>query len=141
MRRCQTLQHLSGEFLDDSRFKLTAVLVRLTSLETSPRGHRNEEGIPPGRVVESPACESTIESALFCSRYLAANRMHWSAFLVQQVSEALERIDKCTYGLCLRCGQSIEASRLAALPWVALCISCQEGKSAYGVNQARIRSE
>ena len=135
MRRCQTLQHLSDEFLDDSRFKLTAVLVRLTS------GHPNEEGITPGRVVESPVCESTIELALFCSRYLAANRMHWSAFLVQQVSEALERIDKGTYGLCLRCGQSIEANRLAALPWVALCISCQEGKSVYGVIQARIRSE
>src|ERR1700691_4356195 len=123
MRRCQTLQHLSDEFLDDSRCKLTAVLARLTS------GHPNEEGITPGRVVESPVCESTIELALFCSRYLAANRMHWLAFLVQQVSEALERIDKGTYGLCLRCGQSIEANRLAALPWVALCISCQEGKS------------
>src|SRR5580658_9558429 len=110
MRRCQTLQHLSDEFLDDSRFKLRAVVARLTS------GHRNEEGV-----------ESTIELALFCSRYLAANRMHWSAFLVQQVSEALERIDKGTYGLCLRCGQSIEANRLAALPWVALCIGCQEG--------------
>jgi hypothetical protein len=123
MRRCETLEHLSDEFLRDSRLKLTAVLARLTSLETSP------------------VCESTTELALFCSRYLAANHMHWSAFLVQQVSEALERIDKGTYGLCLRCGQSIEANRLAALPWVALCISCQEGKSAYGVIQAPTRSE
>jgi hypothetical protein len=110
MRRCQTLQHLSDEFLDDTRLKLRAVLARLTS------GHRNEEGV------------ESVELALFCSRDLAANRMHWSAFLVQQVSEALERIDKGTYGLCLRCGQSIEAKRLAALPWVALCISCQEDK-------------
>jgi len=126
---------LSEECLDACRFKLTAVLGRLTA------GHLNQEASSVERVAESPVCESTIELALYCSRYLAANRMNWSAFLVQQVSEALERIDNGSYGLCLRCGQSIEVNRLAALPWVALCIGCQEGRSGYSLTQARTRSD
>jgi len=67
--------------------------------------------------------------AFFCRRNLAANRMDWAAFLIRQASEALGRIDDGSYGLCLQCGQPISAKRLAALPWVALCIGCQEGKS------------
>lgn len=129
---------MSDECLDACRFKLTAVLGRLTA------GHLNQEASGVERVergAESPVCESTIELALYCSRYLAANRMNWSAFLVQQVSEALARIDNGSYGLCLRCGQSIEANRLAALPWVALCIGCQEGKSAYSLMRARTRRD
>jgi hypothetical protein len=110
MRRSKTGQYLSNECLGACRFKLTAALGRLTA------GHFNEQG-------------NTAELALVCSNYLAANRMHWSAFLVQQVSDALGRIDNGSYGLCLRCGQSIEANRLVALPWVALCIKCQEGTS------------
>jgi hypothetical protein len=114
MRHSQTGHYLSNECLDACRFKLTAALGRLTG----------------DRFVER---SNAAESALFCSSYLAANRMHWSAFLVQQVSEALERIDNGSYGLCPRCGQSIEVNRLAALPWAVLCIRCQEGTSVYGV--------
>jgi len=126
---------LSEECLDACRFKLTVVLGRLTA------GHLSREASAVERVVESPACESTIELALYCSRYLAEHRMNWSAFLVQQVSEALERIDNGSYGICLRCGQSIEVNRLTALPWVALCIGCQEGKSEYSLTRARTRRE
>jgi hypothetical protein len=50
-------------------------------------------------------------------------------FLTRQVSGALERIDNGSYGLCLQCGQPIEVNRLAALPWVAFCIACQERKA------------
>ena len=120
MRRFQTLQHLSGEFLDDSRFNLTAVLARLTT------GHSNGQAHAAGRVAESPVWESTAELAQFCRRHLAANRSNWTNFLTRQVSEALERIDNGSYGLCLQCGQPIAAKRLAALPWVELCITCQE---------------
>jgi DnaK suppressor protein len=120
MRRFQTLQHLSDEFLDDSRFNLTTVLARLTT------GHFNEEVHATERSAESPVWESTAELAQFCRRHLAANRTNWTSFLIRQVSEALERIDNGSYGLCLQCRQPIAAKRLAALPWVELCIACQE---------------
>ena len=127
MRRSQTLEHVSDECLDACRFKLTAVLVRLTT------DHRYEEANALDVIGRSPVWESTTELALFCRRHLAANRSDWTGFLIRQVSEALERINNGSYGLCLQCGEPISAKRLAALPWVALCTGCQEGKSANGV--------
>jgi hypothetical protein len=124
MRRSRAGQHLSDDCLEACEFKLMAVLARLKT------GHLSEEVNALERVAQSPVCESTIELALFCRRYLAANRTAWTSFLTRQVSEALERIDCGNYGLCLQCGQPISAKRLTALPWVALCVSCQEGNPA-----------
>ena len=39
--------------------------------------------------------------------------------LLQQVLEALRRIEAGTYGTCLQCGGSIEEKRLDAVPWTA----------------------
>lgn len=126
MRHSPTGQRLSSECLDVCRFKLTAVLARLT---TGPRMVQ-----VPGarRAARVPVSDSTIELALFCRRHLAENRMEWRSFLIRQVSEALERVDSGSYGLCLRCGEPVSAKRLTALPWVELCSDCQEGKSPYG---------
>src|SRR5438105_1076409 len=45
---------------------------------------------------------------------------------LRSIREAVERIEKGTYGECLTCGEDINEKRLTAIPWVALCISCQE---------------
>lgn len=42
------------------------------------------------------------------------------------ILEALERIDKHTYGLCVACESQISEKRLAALPWAKRCTRCQE---------------
>ena len=42
-----------------------------------------------------------------------------------EVLAALNRLDDGTYGLCLACGESIDANRLEAVPAAALCKSCQ----------------
>jgi DnaK suppressor protein len=41
------------------------------------------------------------------------------------VEDALERFDLGTYGLCLDCGQEIDAARLEAIPYAPLCLICQ----------------
>jgi hypothetical protein len=125
MRHSPSAQNLSRECLEECRFKLTAVLARLTT------GSLNDEAPAVRRVAEAPGGESTTELALFCRRYLAKNRMEWTSFLIAQVADALERVDGGNYGLCLQCGQPISPKRLTALPWVELCRSCQEGKSEY----------
>ncbi len=38
---------------------------------------------------------------------------------LEQVRDALQRIDEGTYGLCLACGRPIPAKRLEAVPWAA----------------------
>ena len=44
------------------------------------------------------------------------------------VSEALQRIENNTYGICSECEEAISPKRLAALPWAKFCISCQDAR-------------
>ena len=46
--------------------------------------------------------------------------------LLQQVDDAIARIDDRRYGVCASCEDSMNLKRLQAVPWATLCISCQE---------------
>ncbi|MCS7173013.1 MAG: TraR/DksA C4-type zinc finger protein [Armatimonadetes bacterium] len=41
------------------------------------------------------------------------------------VEDALRKLDAGQYGICERCGQSIDVERLRALPFARLCIRCK----------------
>lgn len=43
---------------------------------------------------------------------------------VQQIQQALGRIEDGSYGRCTRCRQPIADARLRAMPQAALCIEC-----------------
>ena len=44
---------------------------------------------------------------------------------IQQIDEALHRIDDGTYGICTVCGQLIRKPRLMNQPFVLTCMECQ----------------
>jgi len=44
---------------------------------------------------------------------------------LDQVERALQKLAAGSYGRCDRCGVAIDDSRLAALPYALLCLSCQ----------------
>jgi DnaK suppressor protein len=44
---------------------------------------------------------------------------------LQDVDDALGRLDAGTFGDCAACGEAIPSARLIALPSVRLCTSCQ----------------
>jgi DnaK suppressor protein len=46
---------------------------------------------------------------------------------VEEIDEALARIDAGTYGVCERCHQAIPKPRLRALPYARLCVACKSG--------------
>jgi DnaK suppressor protein len=48
------------------------------------------------------------------------------AKILQAIEEALERLEKGTYGICRDCGEEIAAARLNAIPWTRVCITCKE---------------
>ena len=48
------------------------------------------------------------------------------AKILQAIEEALERIEKGTYGDCRDCGEAIAEARLNAIPWTRVCIHCKE---------------
>jgi DnaK suppressor protein len=45
---------------------------------------------------------------------------------LEQVQDALHRLEDGTYGTCLICGRPIEPARLEALPWAPNCLEDQE---------------
>jgi DnaK suppressor protein len=45
------------------------------------------------------------------------------------LENALERIGKKTYGLCISCGKHISKARLEAVPITSHCISCKQNLS------------
>ena len=47
----------------------------------------------------------------------------WKVFT--QVRDALERIEKGTYGTCVDCGRQIEEHRLDSVPWTRYCFDDQ----------------
>ena len=46
---------------------------------------------------------------------------------VQEIDEALEKIENGRYGVCEGCGTLIAKPRLEALPYATLCIACKSG--------------
>ena len=83
--------------------------------------HHETEGIAVQRVPDSME-ELTLE----IQRHMAVDALNRKAALLCQVKEALERIARGKYGVCLACQKAISPKRLAALPWAALCFECQQ---------------
>jgi RNA polymerase-binding transcription factor DksA len=46
---------------------------------------------------------------------------------VEEIDDALKRIDDKTFGYCERCFQPIPKPRLRALPYARLCVACKSG--------------
>jgi DnaK suppressor protein len=65
-----------------------------------------------------------IQQSADCVMVLGSLTRNWQMSTL--ILEALERIDKHTYGLCTECEAQISEKRLAALPWAKCCIRCQE---------------
>jgi DnaK suppressor protein len=59
-------------------------------------------------------------------RDMAIRNVDRDSSLLRDVREALHRIHEGSFGTCLDCESAIGPKRLAAVPWAARCIQCQE---------------
>jgi len=57
---------------------------------------------------------------------MAIRNVDRDSTLLRDVREALHRIHDGGFGTCLDCESAISVKRLAAVPWAARCIHCQE---------------
>ena len=62
--------------------------------------------------------------------HIALKLRQTDAKILQAIEEALQRIEKGTYGICRDCGEPIADARLLAIPWTRVCISCKEKQKA-----------
>jgi RNA polymerase-binding transcription factor len=46
--------------------------------------------------------------------------------LLNEVDDAIARIEGRRYGVCAACEEDMNTKRLEAVPWARLCLACQE---------------
>lgn len=98
-------------FLEDERARLESVIARIDSEGVQNLGYGNHMADDA-----SEAFEQAKELAL-----------HQNARqLLAQVTNALDRFDQGTYGICEQCKEDIDPARLEALPYATLCLRCQQ---------------
>jgi DnaK suppressor protein len=66
------------------------------------------------------------EIQLATERDLAIRNVDRESGLLRDVQDALRRIQAGEFGTCTECESEISPKRLAAVPWAARCIQCQE---------------
>lgn len=64
-------------------------------------------------------------SELDLNRSTSLNLAERESQLIEDIDEALRRIDDGTYGQCVRCGKPIEEERLKAMPTAKYNAECQ----------------
>jgi DnaK suppressor protein len=60
-----------------------------------------------------------------CDRNLSLNFLGRAQMELTEIHEALERIDRRSYGVCDECSQPIPAARLEAIPTARVCLACK----------------
>jgi len=84
-------------------------------------GNRNREALT---LETSPDELDRIQHAH--DRDYAIGNLERNSARLQEVRTALRRIEAGTFGICVECEDNISSKRLAAVPWAASCIVCQE---------------
>jgi DnaK suppressor protein len=82
---------------------------------------RNREGIA---IEKSPDALDEVQYA--AERELAIRNLDRESSRLRNVRAALRRVEAGSFGVCLYCEGDISPKRLAAVPWTAFCIQCQD---------------
>ena len=98
-------------FLENERQRLQSVVVQLEAERGTSLGYGNH--------MADDASEAFEQAKDLALRQNAER-------LLKQVEGALVRFKQGTYGLCEHCGDEIDPARLKALPYVTLCLHCQQ---------------
>ncbi len=56
---------------------------------------------------------------------------------IQQIDDALGRLEESTYGVCESCGLEVAEERLLAMPFTRLCHDCQQEQEKEARSQRR----
>lgn len=92
---------------------------QVASLESEARGGARAE-------VEDPIDTVTSTEAKAGAFELSTRQRR----TLNEIDDALRRMEHGTYGKCLACGKSIEPARLEAVPWTPYCLDDQRKHDA-----------
>ncbi len=103
--------------LDYFKEKLTQKQLSLSDMVQRTEGYGREKE-PEIQDVADMAVESYTKEFNF-------GKSSGDRFILQQIQEALDRIEDRSYGHCVNCGNPIQPKRLEAVPWTRHCLQCQ----------------
>jgi DnaK suppressor protein len=87
------------------------------------------------------AADTMDEAGLAEERDLATRILERDFADIRLVEAALTRIKNGTYGLCLRCDETISLNRLHVLPHAAFCVNCQEAAERDGAREVSVHED
>jgi DnaK suppressor protein len=90
--------------------------------------------IPPARTDAVAAPDEDEAPLTEMTQAIASSRNRERSERLEQIREALELIaeDPEEFGLCEDCEEPIGRKRLELMPWVTLCVRCQEKRERDG---------
>ena len=78
------------------------------------------------RITIETSSDEVEECLLAAERDIAWMDLWRTSSTCRHIEAAIERVRDQSFGVCMHCEQEIGQRRLRAIPWAALCISCQE---------------
>jgi len=112
-------QQYSQKDLDAFRVKLLAARDALADSSASTKTDASLNDVDD---VEPDGGDGTSQTM----RVDAINRLEKMHRSINDIDEALKRIDEGSYGVCLTCGSLIAKERLLHSPFVKTCTECQQ---------------
>ena len=87
------------------------------------------------------AADTMDEVGLAEERDLATGILERDFADIRLVEAALTRIKNGTYGLCLRCDETISLNRLRVMPHAAFCVNCPEAAERDGAHEVSVHED
>ena len=109
------------EMQDLLQDRCTILSIDLDSLEREAMGINAEpagnHSLAPGHIADI-ASDASEKAVMY-------GRIESESGEVQEIREALERLQNGTFGSCESCGHAIPLERLKAIPYARLCLGCK----------------
>jgi DnaK suppressor protein len=119
--------------------KRKSLLGDMTRMETEALRTNRQEGT--GDLSKIPTHDADVGTDNFEQEF-TLGLLESERTLLMEINEALERIEKGTYGICLGTGLAIGKARLKAIPWTKYCIEysrmLEKGLVRRGAEQERL---
>ena len=125
------LSRASPEAVSNALHLSTEALTRLRELLLEERSVQVDQATEQARTVAELKTDPTTSIGQFEVDWeLAEVMVGWSQEAIEDIENALARIDAGTYGHCEQCGAAIPLERLEAIPHTRFCVRCQGRRDA-----------
>lgn len=103
--------------------------VNLDISQLASEALRASGGEAAGGLSDTPIHKADVASEVY-DHEIALDLLEHEEKARAEIAQALERIEKGTFGVCEGCGRAIAAARLDAIPFTRYCIDCERKAEA-----------